>query len=349
MKTTFIATNSISAATRLSLMKVQQQIADASKEMNTGRHADVGVSLGYKTGQSISLRQEYTRLNTIVETNSIVATRMDSAQATLQNLVDNAQSFINQLLASRTGETNAASMEADAQSSLDAFVDSMNTAFDGTYLFGGVNSDVPPLAGYFDDPISASRQGVQTAFVGQFGFNQSDPAVSTISATDMQSFLDTAFSDLFADPSWGTDWSAASNQNVRNRISTSQLVQTSVNANDDAFRKLAKAYTMVADLGTQNLDQATYQTVVDQALKDATGAIQQIGELQSQLGVSQAKVSDASERMSIQIDYLTKQVNHLEGVDPNEAATRVSSLLTQMESAYALTGRIMGLSILDYI
>ncbi len=53
--------------------------------------------------------------------------------------------------------------------------------------------------------------------------------------------------------------------------------------------------------------------------------------------------------MSLQIDILTSQVNSLEAVDPHEAATRVSQLLTQIESSYALTARIMGLSILDYL
>lgn len=349
MKTTFISTSSISAATRQSLMKVQQQLADAQKEMVTGRYADVGQVLGYKTGQSISLRQEHTRLTTIVETNSTVATRMEATQATLQTMADNAQSFIETLLASRMGDTNVGVLQADAQSSLDAFIDSMNTAFNGSYLFGGVNSDVAPITDYYSNPTSVSRQGVENAFVAAFGFDQSNPAVNTITAADMQNFLDTAFADLFNDPSWSTDWSSASSQNVRNRISTSELIETSVNANEDAFRKLAKAYTMIADLGTQNLDSNAYQTIVDQALKDVTDAVQQIADLQSQLGVSQERVSNASERMSIQIDYLTKQVTTLEGVDPNEAATRVNSLVTQMETSYALTARIMGLSILDYI
>ncbi len=56
MKTTFIATSSISAATRQALMKVQQELADAQKEMTTSRLADVGKTLGYRTGETISLR-----------------------------------------------------------------------------------------------------------------------------------------------------------------------------------------------------------------------------------------------------------------------------------------------------
>ena len=165
----------------------------------------------------------------------------------------------------------------------------------------------------------------------------------------MQTFLDTTFSDLFNDPSWSADWSSASNQNMRSRISTSELIETSTNANEAAFRKLAKAYTMVADLGVQNLSQSAYEVVIDQAIFDVNEAIQELGDLQSQLGTAEQRVKDASERMSLQLDVMTTQVRSLEGVDPNEAATRVNQLLVQIETSYALTARIMGLSILDYL
>jgi flagellar hook-associated protein 3 FlgL len=349
MKSTFISTSSISAATRLSLMKVQQQLADAQKEVTTGRLADVGESLGFRTGQTISLRQEHTRLKTIIETNSGVSTRLKATQTTLQSLVDNAQAFVSQLLGSRAGGGNAAVAQKEAESGLATFTDTMNTTFADGYLFAGVNSDVKPLTSYYDTPPPANQQGVANAFLTAFGITQSDPAVQNITTASMQTFLDTTFADLFNDPSWSTDWSSASNQNVRNRISTSELIETSVNANEDAFRKLAKAYTMVADLGVQNLDQGTFQTVIDQALSDTSEAIQEIGQLQSGLGVAQQRVTDASDRMSLQVDILTSQVNSLEGVDPNEASTRVSALLTQIESSYALTARIMGLSILNYL
>ncbi|MFN3622590.1 MAG: flagellar hook-associated family protein [Hyphomicrobium sp.] len=349
MKTTFISTSSISAATRQALLKVQQELADAQKEMTTSRLADVGKTLGYRTGETISLRQEHARLTTIIETNSTVSSRLTASQTTLQNLVDNAQDFSEQLLGLRIGGTNALGAETEAQSRLEGFLDLMNMSFASGYLFAGVNSDVKPLTDYFETPTPASRQGVANAFLADFGITQSDPAVSNISAADMQTFLDTTFANLFDDPSWSTDWSSASTQNMRSRISTSELIETSTNANESAFRKLAMAYTMVADLGTANLGQPAFEVVIDQATKVVNEAIQELGDLQSKLGISEQRVKDASERMSLQIDIMTKQVTSLEGVDPNEAATRVSTLLTQIETSYALTARIMGLSILNYL
>lgn len=349
MKTTFISTSSMSAATRQALIRVQQELADAQKEMNTSRLADVGKTLGYRTGDTISLRQEHSRLTTIIETNSTVSTRLTATQTAMQNLVNNAQDFSKQLLGSRIGGSNALGVQTEAQSRLDGFLDLMNTSFGSGYLFAGVNSDVKPLADYSANPPSANQQSVAAAFLADFGMTQSDPAVSTISATDMQTFLDTTFANLFDDPSWSSDWSSASTQNMRSRISTTEMVETSTNANEEAFRKLAMVYTMVADLGTGNLGQPAFETLIDKATQMINEAVQSLGDLQSKLGISQQRVKDASDRMSLQIDIIDNNVTSLEGVDPNEAATRVNSLLTQIETSYALTARIMGLSILNYL
>jgi flagellar hook-associated protein 3 FlgL len=349
MKTTFISTSAISAATRSSLMKVQQELADAQKEMTTKRFADVGKTLGFRTGQTISLRQEHSRLTTIIETNTTVSTRLKATQSTLQNLSDNAQNFSKQLLGSRIGGTNALGIQTDAQNRLDGFLDTMNTTFGDGYMFAGINSDVKPMSEYFGTPTPASRQGVANAFLAEFGIAQSNPAVQNISAADMQTFLDTTFADLFDDPSWSTDWSSASTQNVRSRISTNELIETSTNADELAFRKLAMAYTMVSDVGTANLGQPAFEVVIDQANRLINEAVKELGDIQAKLGVSQQRVKDASERMTLQLDILTSQVSSLESVDQYEAATRVNDLLTQIETSHALTARILSLSILKYL
>ncbi len=317
--------------------------------MISGRFADVGLEVGFKAGQSLSLRQEHTRLKTIIDTNSLVSSRLETTQSSLQNIADAANAFLGQLLGSNNSDLNATVVQEQAKSNLKAFINTMNTSFNEGYLFAGVNTDVKPLTDYYATPTPANQQAVANAFLADFGITQSDPAVPNITGPAMQTFLDTTFSNLFADPAWTTDWSSASNQNVRNRISTNDLIETSVNANEDAFRKLAKVYTMVADLGTQDLGQEAFETVVNQAVKDISSAIQDLTDLQTGMGIAQQRVANSNERMGIQVDILTTQVNAIEGVDPNEAATRVNELLTQIETSYALTARIMGLSILNYL
>jgi flagellar hook-associated protein 3 FlgL len=112
---------------------------------------------------------------------------------------------------------------------------------------------------------------------------------------------------------------------------------------------LARAYTMVADLGTADLNAEAYETLIDSAIRTVGGAIESLTAMQARLGSAQQRVANASERMSIQRQVIATHIDTLEGVDPYEATTRVSNLLTQIETAYALTARIQQLSLVDYI
>lgn len=349
MKTGFISTSSISAATRQSIIDTQTKLAQAQKEVTTGRHADMGASLGYKVGQTISLRQDHARLTTMIDTNAVVSTRLSTTQAALKAISEDAQLFVGQLIGARNSDTGPAVVQAQAKAALTSFISALNTALDGAHLFAGINADVKPITDYYANPTAPNRQAVADAFFANFATTTSDPAIESITAADMQSFLDGDFADLFEDPAWSTDWSSASSQNVKNRISTSELIETSTNANDIAIRKLAKAFTMVADLGLENLNKSACTAVVDTATRLVGEAVQDMAREQARLGTAQERIATANERMSIQIDIMTTHINLLETVDPYEASTRVATLLTQVETAYAMTARIQNLSLLKYL
>ena len=53
--------------------------------------------------------------------------------------------------------------------------------------------------------------------------------------------------------------------------------------------------------------------------------------------------------MSAQINIMNTQINNLETVDPYEASTRVTTLLTQLQTSYSLTARVQQLTILNYL
>ena len=62
-----------------------------------------------------------------------------------------------------------------------------------------------------------------------------------------------------------------------------------------------------------------------------------------------AMLRDISERIKLQVDLFTNNIRDLEGVDPYEASTRISSLMTQIETSYTLTARIQQLSLVRYL
>jgi flagellar hook-associated protein 3 FlgL len=350
MDITFTSTKSTVEAARSSVLKMQRQLVVAQKEVASGRYADVGIALGTRTTRSISMRRDINYMNLVIDTNSTAATRLDSTQSTLTSLTEMAQSFVDVLITARATETGRPNALNEAKANLSMLTDVLNSAMGGESLFAGIKTDTMPLADYFASPTSAAKTAVDAAFLAEFGTTQSDPANETgISGTDMQTFLDTTFHTLFNDANWAANWSTASDENVVSRISVYEEVETSSNANYLGYRKMAEAFTMVADLGIENLNDLAFQAIVDTAIDMVGEATQYLAVEQGRLGTSQERIELANERLMSQISIITEQVNGMEVVDPYDAATRVTTLLTQLETSYALTARIQKLTILNYI
>ena len=135
------------------------KLAEAQKEVTTGRLADVGASLGYKTGQTLSLRQDHARLKTIIDTNSVVSTRLSATQAALKSLSDDAQLFVGQLIGARNTDSGPTVVQNQAKAALVSFTNTINTALDGAHLFAGINADVKPLTDYYRNPDLSQPAG----------------------------------------------------------------------------------------------------------------------------------------------------------------------------------------------
>jgi len=349
MTTNHISSMSIGMASRLSIAKLQTQLQDAQKELSTLRHADVGLALGYRTGETISMRQEVTRLKTITDTNGIANARLDASDVALKGLGKGAQDFLGNLFLARNGGITAKALADVAKNALLSFADGANTTLNGTYVFGGINSDIKPMKAYQAAPPSAAKTAVDDAFQTAFGVSQTDPSVSSLTPAQVEAFLDGPFKDMFETSAWNTNWSSAASNNITSRISTTEITDTGTNSNEPAFRKLAQAYTMMADLGGQNMSEDAYQKLVEKAVTLVNAAITDITRLRTDFGSAKARITNANERMSIQINVLNENVTSLEGVDSAEASVRVTSLLTQIQTAYSVTAKIQSLSILNYI
>ena len=349
MKTTFVSTAALAGVPRQAIQKTQSELVTAQKEISTGRLADVGRTLGGRTGQAVSLRQEHARLETILTTNQMAGSRLETTQLTLGQLRETASGFLGALVGVGKGTTGAAALQQAAEQGLKGLIGSLNASAGGAHLFGGINADAKPVADYYATPAAANKQAVDNAFAAAFGVAQTDPGAAAIGAADMQAFLDGDFRALFEDPQWSGTWSAATSQNVQSRISPTEVADTSVNANEQAMRKLAMAYTMVADLGAGRLNEATFRVVAETATRLVSEGIQDLTALQGRVGGTQARIAQMNERMSAQTDILATRIGSLENVDPYEAASRVTTLMTQLETGYALTARLQRLSILNYL
>ena len=106
---------------------------------------------------------------------------------------------------------------------------------------------------------------------------------------------------------------------------------------------------MVAELGTENLSDTTRAVVLETATRLTGSAVTGVTALATNLGVSQTRIDAANDALSRVSMLVDTRINALEGVDPAEAKTRMDTLTTQLQMSYATTGKIMQLSILNFI
>ena len=347
MSANYISTLMLSSSLRYSITNNQSALSKASTEATTGRFADVGLELGATTGGDVSLRADMSFADQIVDTNGLVSGRLDVTQNRITQLGTTATDFLKDLIAARSTDGGGRIVLPPASANLQDLIGALNVSYNGSFLFSGINTQNAPITAYAAG--SASKNQVDSDFLSTFGFSQSSASVSSITPAQMQSFLDTTFDAEFASPAWNTNWSSATDQTMQSRISTTEVVDTSVSANQTGFRKLAEAYTMMADLGNMNLSQTTFQTVVDKAVGLVGSAIDDLATLGGNVGVVQQRVSGATDKLNAQKDILNNQIVDLEKVDPTEASVRVNTLQTQIQTALALTSQLQKISLINYL
>ncbi|WP_271894081.1 flagellar hook-associated family protein [Candidatus Phyllobacterium onerii] len=348
MKTQSVSSYMLSNSTRNIIAKAQAELVKANQEATTGFVFDTGLTLGSRTGQSLSLRKEHDRLTVLTQTNGLISERMKASQDALSNVIKGSQDFLGNVTAMRGASEGRSIIVDKAKGLLQTATDLINTSYNGEYIFAGENTDVKPLGDYGSagDPAKAA---VLQSFQDYFGFPTTDPQVANISAADMKTYLDTSLAAQFDSAAWSANWSSASDTLVKSRIAPTELAETSVSANNAGFRQLAMSYTMMAELGDIGLNQAAFDTVIDKVAETTNQNSTLLAGAQSFLGNAQARTKDATDRLTVQINVLNSSVLDLEAVDPFEAANRVEALRTQIDASYALTVKIQSLSLLNYL
>ena len=97
------------------------------------------------------------------------------------------------------------------------------------------------------------------------------------------------------------------------------------------------------------LSQAAKQTVATTASSLISQAVTSLTATEATVGSAQASVTDANNAMSAQSTILQTQIDGLDEVNSYSIATQVSSLTTQIQTAYELTAQLQQLSLSKYL
>ncbi len=339
-----VSTASLFGIPRNSVLDLQAQIAKVETEVSTGQVADPVGDLGSQAGLYQSLVAQSASLDNMQTVNGIAQSNMTVAQNALSSLSTDAQNFENALLTAQSSG-DVSTLQTQAEGFLSDLTSMLNTTSGGVYVFGGINNTAQPVVDYSQGPQAATAAAFNTAF----GFSQSSSQVSQIAAANMQSFLTGPFANLFSGANWTTNWSKASSTPTSAIISGSQSVTTSVTANDPAFGELASAYASIADLNMAGMGAATQQAVIANALNATSTAMSGISSMQTTLGISQSQITNANSQLQTQAAFVNNWAAQLGNVNAYDAASQLSNLTNELETAYSLTDRIAKLGLVNYL
>ncbi|MGZ2406326.1 flagellar hook-associated family protein [Rhizobium ruizarguesonis] len=348
MKSSFISSSAIQNAMRLTIRQAQNQMTKATMEATTGVYADIGVSLGGNAARSVDFSREVDRIASIKSSNSLVTARMESSQLGLSKMKDVGDGLVSKLTALQGSHDPGSVTVAiqSATSALSTMMDTANTMVNGEYLFSGINTDVQPLT----DKTTATSAAIVTQLnTYATGLGK---AVSDLTGAEMSTFITTTVEPMFSETAWTdptTGWSQASSQNMTSRISNSEVIESSTNANSEGMRYFALASVMTSALLGQGLSSDAMSMVSKQAISYTTKATSGLVTQASQLGLSQERVKKSNDALDAQSNIIKNKLVDLQGVDPYEASTLVKTLETQLETAYTIVSKIQQLSLVNYL
>ena len=114
MKTATISSLTLFEASRAAITRNQARLAEIEVELSTGRHADVGRTLGVDASRDLEMRNTFDDLSSLLSTNGVVSTRLNQTQTALSAIRDLADGFLQTVLAASQGGADRSLLVTDA-------------------------------------------------------------------------------------------------------------------------------------------------------------------------------------------------------------------------------------------
>lgn len=332
------------------------QIARA--EVASGKHADIFASLGSKAASVMKLRAREDDTQAYLSSNEVLSSKLQAMLDSVDFVRERVQSVLQNTLANATRPINgAATLQMEAKAALESIAATLNTSFNGEFLFSGVNSDRVALNRWaqVNSTTGLSPEGILNSIVG------AGPADSTTAQTMFDDVSKVFDSSYIADPNsnfeatfyGGTPNLAATGQpasRVTGRLSVGQELEYGVQANDPAIRELLKGLSMLASTDVSKIsDSDAYVSWMGNVVKSLSSGQDGLLKTSAGIGFNQQIVETAKTRLTDLSLLQRTQIGNYENVDTYEAVTRMTTLETQLQASYQVSARLSKLSILNYI
>jgi flagellar hook-associated protein 3 FlgL len=337
---------------------IQQRLDRAGQEMSTGRKADVYAALGLRAGELLTVRSSAASNENFLVGNRLIANKLDLTAASLSGVRDTLQDFLNIAIANRASPgPTVATVAQSARAAYGQVVAQLNAVYQGAHLFSGTQSARTPLQTW--DQVNATTglapSDVLANIVGAQITDATDAQAKLATVRDVFTSTNAAapqtnFEATFFNGTPLLDGAGDPSPRMTGRIDDATVLIYGVQANDPPFAQALQGLAMLASIDPVTItDRDAYRVWVDEAVRSVLDGVEGIIGIEARLGTQQRTVQETILRQEDLADVYEKSIDTLQGVDPFEAATKVTQLSTQLEAAYAVTARISRLTFLNYL
>lgn len=329
----------------------------AEQEVATGTHADPFAALGARSMEAMSTRAVFERTEGRIESNTLLQNRLDLMATALGNVREAAQEVLTATITNTDASSSRPQYLRDlARDAYDTIASFLNSSYNGKSLFGGVDANRAAMNSWSkaDGTTGLSPSDVMSAIVGGGIANTAD-ATAKLAEIDAvfngtPAVAAHAFDDTFFNGTPLTDGLGNPNPRLTAQIDESLDISYGVQGNDKGFRDLMRGLAMLASTDPADIgDDAAYETWVNAAASALGSGVNAVLHAETRTGTMQKLVEDATDRLNAKKEVLNLHISTLETVDPYEAATRLTSIQTQLQATYAVTARLSQLSYINFM
>lgn len=339
--------------TRNLVMSSRARMEVAAQELATGFRSDVARDLGMRSSESYELRSLMAKNERFVVNNNGTQNKLDVVASAMDEVREEIQGVLNLAISNEFSATDTAkTLQVEAEAAIQRIVSYLNVNVNGEFVFSGIDTDQKALTGY-DEVNGATGFSPRGVVDGVTGGTIASAADAATKIAELQGIFDSSngvvptrnFEDTFYN---GTDLAVGVRKSAL--IDDDTNLEYGVQANDPAFTDALQGLSMLVSVDVDSIaDQAGYQAYMGEVLTKLSGSVDQIIETQAKLGKQQETLENITIRIEDENDIYNNRVLALESVDPFIAASRLSSLETQLDASYAATARLTKLSFLNFM
>lgn len=314
---------------------IRQRMAVLERELSTGTAADPVAHLDGRADRLADLDRRIALGTAQAGAARAIGQRLETAQVALGQVDDLRAARSTDLVGFpvSAGEGDIAGAAGRAEAAFAAAVSALNSRHGGESLFAGAASDRPAL-GPADDILSALRAVTAGA----------------TDAADLAARVD-AFLD---DPGGGfatTAYLGDTGAPAVRRIDGERGVTLGPRADDPAIREVLRGLALAAVAADDGLpltatERGDLLRSAGTALVDAAAPF---AAARARLGAAQEDAETAATRHSAALTAASLQRNDLIGADPADTVSALTQIRTQLETQYAATARLAGLTLAGFL